>query len=57
MVPDLNFLIRSDGKGETAGELRKTKARKRDRIATVPWELTSHPGLKDAELLLCGTSV
>ncbi len=51
-VPDFNFrsgrrLRRSDDNAETAGELRKTKARSIDRIATVPCELISHPGLKD----------
>ena len=61
MVPDLNFRSgrrhrRSDDNGGTAGELRKNKAKKVDRISSVPWELTSHSGLKDAELLLCGAS-
>jgi hypothetical protein len=61
MVPDFSIRserrhIRSDCEGGTAGELRKTKARNIDLISTVPWELTSHPGLKDAELLLCGAS-
>ena len=59
VVPDMNFrsgrrLIREDGKGEVEGELRKSKARKRDRISTVPWDLVSHPSLKEAERLLCG---
>ncbi len=61
MVPDLNFRsgrrhIRSDGKGGVAGELRKNKAKNIDRISSETWELISHSGLKDAELILCGAS-
>ena len=61
MVPDMNFrsgrrLLREDGKATAPGELRKTKARKRDRISTVPWNLCLHPDLKEAEMLLCGST-
>ena len=58
MVPDENFrsgrrVIRIDGKN-AAGELRTTRARKRDRISTQDKELLTHPSLKEAEALLLG---
>jgi hypothetical protein len=61
MVPDINFrsgrrVIRTDGKETAHGNFRKSKARKRDRISTLPWNISSHPGLKEAEVLLCGFS-
>jgi hypothetical protein len=62
MVPDLNFRsgrrhIRSDDNGGTAGELRKKQGKNIDRISSVPWELTNHSGLKDAESFLSAVPV
>ena len=58
MVPDENFrsgrrVIRIDGK-KAAGELRTTRARKRDRISMQDKELLTHPSLKEAEAILLG---
>jgi len=61
MVPDIELKrhgrreVRIDGKIED-GELRKTKARKRDRKATLPGDIMLHPSLGDAEKHFFGTA-
>jgi hypothetical protein len=47
--------VRIDGKVEH-GELRNTKARKRDRKATLPGDIMLHPSLGDAEKHFFGTA-
>ena len=60
MVPDLDFrsgrrLLRIDNKtGPNGSNMRKTKAKKRDRKDTVAQELTYHPQLKGAVDVLLG---
>ena len=62
MVPDIELKrhgrreVRLDGKGGD-GELRKTKARKRDRKATLPGDIFLHPRLSDAEKHFFGSGV
>ena len=61
MVPDIELKrhgrreVRADGK-LALGRFRKTKARKRDRKATIPNEFLLHPRLADAEKHFFGTS-